>query len=85
MRQLSKCTHYGLRALYALARQYERGPVLIANLARTESIPRKFLEQFLPSLNISGLVLSRQARGVAVNGNRLWKNVVLARFQINPI
>lgn len=63
MRQLSKRTQYGLRALYALARQYERGPVLINNLARAETIPRKFLEQILLSLKTSGLVLSKKGRG----------------------
>lgn len=63
MRQLSKRTQYGLRALYALARQYEHGPVLITRLAREESIPRKFLEQILLSLKTSGLVLSKKGRG----------------------
>ncbi|MGD0580916.1 MAG: Rrf2 family transcriptional regulator [Bryobacteraceae bacterium] len=63
MRQLSKRTQYGLRALYALARQYEHGPVLITRLAQEESIPRKFLEQILLSLKTSGLVLSKKGRG----------------------
>ena len=63
MRQLSKRTQYGLRALYALARQYEQGPVLITTLAQDESIPRKFLEQILLSLKTAGVVASKKGRG----------------------
>lgn len=63
MRQLSKRTQYGLRALYALARNYGRGPVLIAQLSEEEAIPRKFLEQILLALKASGLVVSRKGKG----------------------
>ncbi|MCC6863155.1 MAG: Rrf2 family transcriptional regulator, partial [Bryobacterales bacterium] len=45
MRTISKRTQYSLRALYALARSYEAGPRLIADLAEEEAIPKKFLEQ----------------------------------------
>jgi len=47
MRQLSKRTQYSLRALYALARHYGQGPLLIEQLSRNEAIPKKFLEQIL--------------------------------------
>src|SRR5690349_4608923 len=50
MRQLSKRTQYSLRALYALARGYGKGPLLISHLAEEEAIPKKFLEQILLSL-----------------------------------
>ncbi|HWF07441.1 MAG TPA: Rrf2 family transcriptional regulator [Bryobacteraceae bacterium] len=63
MRQLSKRTQYGLRALYALARNYGRGPVLISQLSEEETIPRKFLEQILLALKASGLVESRKGKG----------------------
>jgi Rrf2 family protein len=63
MRQLSKRTQYSLRALYALARSYGEGPVLIAHLAKEEAIPRKFLEQILLSLKASGLVESKKGKG----------------------
>ena len=39
---LSMKAKYGLRALTILARQYGQGPVLIADLATKERIPRKF-------------------------------------------
>ena len=63
MRQLSKRTQYSLRALYALARAYGRGPVLISRLAEDEAIPKKFLEQILLSLKTRGLVSSKSGRG----------------------
>jgi Rrf2 family protein len=63
MRQLSKRTQYSLRALYALARSYGQGPVLIARLSEEEAIPKKFLEQILLSLKSSGLVESKKGKG----------------------
>jgi Rrf2 family protein len=63
MRQLSKRTQYSLRALYALARSYGQGPVLISHLAETEAIPRKFLEQILLALKSFGLVESKKGKG----------------------
>jgi Rrf2 family protein len=63
MRQLSKRTQYSLRALYGLARAHGRGPVLIHELSKSESIPRKFLEQILLSLKASGFVESKKGKG----------------------
>ena len=60
MRQLSKRTQYSLRALYALARSYGQGPVLISHLAEAEAIPKKFLEQILLAMKSSGLVESKK-------------------------
>jgi Rrf2 family protein len=63
MRQLSKRTQYCLRALYALARDYGKGPTLISDLAEEEAIPKKFLEQILLSLKSLGLVSSKKGKG----------------------
>jgi Rrf2 family protein len=63
MRTLSKRTQYGLRALYALTRNYGQGPTLIARLSEEEAIPKKFLEQILLSLKSFGLVESRKGKG----------------------
>jgi Rrf2 family protein len=63
MRQLSKRTQYSLRALYALARSYGQGPVLISHLAEEEAIPKKFLEQILLALKSFGLVESKKGKG----------------------
>jgi Rrf2 family protein len=63
LRQLSKRTQYSLRALYALARGYGQGPMLISDLAEHEAIPKKFLEQILLSLKGLGLVSSKKGKG----------------------
>jgi Rrf2 family protein len=63
MRVLSKKTKYALRALYRLGRNYGVGPMLIADLAEEESIPRKFLEQILLQLKLRGVIGSRPGRG----------------------
>jgi Rrf2 family protein len=63
MRQLSKKTQYGLRALYALTRHYGQGPLLIQDLSQSEAIPKKFLEQILLALKGYGLVHSKKGKG----------------------
>lgn len=63
MRTLSKKTQYTLRALYALARYYGEGPVLIAKLAAEEQVPQQFLEQILLNLKQQGLVTSKKGKG----------------------
>ncbi len=62
MRTLSKKTQYSLRAMYALARA-EGEPMLIADMAIQERIPKKFLEQILLKLKTGGLVNSKKGKG----------------------
>lgn len=63
MRTISKRTQYGLKAMLALARRYREGPVLIATLAREESIPIKFLEIILLNLKGQRLLESKKGKG----------------------
>ena len=60
---ISKKTKYGLQALLSLAREYGQGPLLIADLAEREGIPRKFLEYILLQLKNAGLLQSRKGKG----------------------
>jgi len=60
---LSKRAKYGLKALLALSRQHQRGPVPIAELASSEQVPRKFLEQILVELRNQGIVQSQRGPG----------------------
>ena len=60
---LSMKAKYGLRAMTVLAREYGRGPVLIADLATAESIPRKFLELILLELKRKGILESKKGKG----------------------
>jgi len=56
-------TQYSLRALYALSRGYGQGPLLIADVAEREAIPKRFLEQILLKLKERGLVHSKKGKG----------------------
>jgi Rrf2 family protein len=60
---LSRKSKYGLKALLALAREAGHGPVLIANLADRDAIPKKFLEAILLELKRHGVVQSRKGKG----------------------
>jgi Rrf2 family protein len=91
MRSLSKKTQYTLRALYALARLYGGGPVLIAKIAEEEAIPKKFLEQILLGLKREGLVESKKGKGggyfLARQPERITMGEVIRRIEgpIAPI
>jgi Rrf2 family protein len=60
---ISKKTIYAFKALIHLAGTPSGEPVLIADLARDENIPRKFLEFILLSLRKGGLLQSRVGKG----------------------
>ena len=60
---LSRKSKYGLKALLLLARETERRPVLIAELAERDGMPRKFLEAILLDLKRHGFVESRKGKG----------------------
>src|SRR5262252_1799457 len=63
MTTLSRKAKYALRALYALAADEGHGPVLIADLAERERIPRKFLEAILLELKNAGVLHSKKGKG----------------------
>jgi Rrf2 family protein len=63
MTTLSRKARYALRALYALAAGDRSGPVLIADLAEQERIPRKFLEAILLELRNAGILHSKKGKG----------------------
>jgi len=60
---LSNKSKYGLKALLILAREAGRGPVLVADLARREALPKKFLEAILLELKRRRIVESRKGKG----------------------
>jgi Rrf2 family protein len=54
---------YAIKALARLALAPPGEPVLIADIAEAESIPKKFLEAILAELKQHGVVHSRKGRG----------------------
>jgi Rrf2 family cysteine metabolism transcriptional repressor len=59
---------YALQAIFDLATQSAEGPVKIADIAKRQQIPQKFLELILASLKQGGFVESRRG---AEGGYRL--------------
>ncbi|MBI2093301.1 MAG: Rrf2 family transcriptional regulator [Candidatus Omnitrophica bacterium] len=60
---LSKKSKYAIRALLALAKRQEQAPMLIAELADREEIPKKFLEIILLELKNKGVLQSKKGKG----------------------
>src|SRR3954454_22468926 len=60
---LSKKAKYAIKALLALADGDPEEPVRIADLARAEQIPPKFLELILLGLKNQGLLRSKKGKG----------------------
>ena len=59
---LSQKCQYALRSLFELARRQGEGPVSVAEIAKAQAIPPRFLELILGELRHAGYVESR--RGV---------------------
>ncbi len=60
---LTRRTKYGLKALFLLARRYDRGPTLASEISAREGIPEKFLHGILLDLRRRGIVASRRGQG----------------------
>lgn len=60
---LSSKAKYGLNATFLLAKEYGKGPLLIADIAERESIPKKFLELILLDLKKHGILHSKMGKG----------------------
>ncbi len=58
----AKCK-YGLKAMIYMARHASKGPVLIADIAEAESIPKKFLDVILLELKTQGMLSSKKGKG----------------------
>ena len=57
---ISQKARYALRALLYLAARGDPAPVQISEIAESENIPRKFLEQILLELKKTGIVHSHR-------------------------
>jgi Rrf2 family protein len=60
---LSKKSKYAIKALIGLAQHGREEPVRIADLAREQQIPPKFLELILLELRNQGFLRSRKGKG----------------------
>ena len=60
---LSKKAKYAINSLVRLAKEYDKGPILIDSIAKAEHIPKKFLEVILLDLRNAGILGSRRGPG----------------------
>ena len=60
---MSRKCKYALKALVRLAKEYKKGNLLTEEIARSEQIPKKFLELILLDLKRAGYVQSKQGVG----------------------
>jgi Rrf2 family protein len=59
---LTRKCQYALRALYFLAREYGKGPILIQHISAYANAPDEFLQNILRELKNAGLLESRRGR-----------------------
>src|ERR1700722_2583127 len=60
MTGLTRKCQYALRALYFLAREYGKGPILIPRISAHANAPAEFLQTILLELKNAGLLDSRR-------------------------
>ena len=60
---ISKKAKYAIKALKHLTEAYVDGPVLVAQIAAKELIPKKFLEAILLELRNQGILQSQKGKG----------------------
>ncbi len=60
---VSRKCQYALRAIFELAKRHDQMPMRIADIAKAQAIPPKFLELILGQLRQGGFVASRRGRG----------------------
>jgi len=63
MLTLSTRGEYGVRAMFEIAREYERGPLSIKEIARRQGVSIPYLEQLLNRLRRAGLIKSQKGPG----------------------
>jgi Rrf2 family protein len=75
---LTMKTKYALKALAVLARANKDEPMLIADIAERENLPKKFLELILRELKQHGILESRKGRGGGYHLRRRPEDISLA-------
>ena len=77
---ISKKTKYGLCALMCLAKKYKQEPVLISDLAKSEAIPKKFLESILLELKNKGILQSKKGKGGGYSLSRDPREIMIGQI-----
>jgi Rrf2 family protein len=75
---LTKKTKYAVKALIALARNKENRPMLIAEIAKNEGLPKRFLEAILLDLKRGQVLGSRMGAGGGYYLNKPASEIMVA-------
>ena len=60
--KLSTKTRYGMRAMVDLALHYEKGPVLLKDIAERQEVSMKYLDHIISTLKANGLIENAKMR-----------------------
>ncbi len=63
MLKLSTKGQYGVRAMFELAKNYEKGPLTIREIAERQGVSVAYLEQLLNKLRRTRMIISRKGPG----------------------
>ena len=77
---LSNKTKYGLKAMLHLAEREGRGGQLVAQIAETQQIPKKFLDAILLELKNNNLLFSKKGKGGGYTLARSSKDIFLGNI-----
>ncbi len=75
MLRLSTKGQYGVRAMFELAKNYDKGPLTIKEIAKRQGVSVDYLEQLLNKLRKSMLVRSRKGPGGGYVINKKPENI----------
>lgn len=76
---ISQKAKYALRALIALAKAGEGAAMSIAEIAETQNIPKKFLEQILLEMKRDGILFSQRGKNGGYSMLRAPKEITFGR------
>src|SRR5262245_38555121 len=76
---LTRKSKYAIKALLMLAEEDGKGPILVADLAERQRLPRKFLEAILGDLTRHGLLISKKGKGGGYTLRRDPKEITLGQ------
>src|SRR5271156_3845308 len=77
---ISQKSKYALKALTVLAEEYGKGPILIADIATREHIPRSFLELILLELKNHRLLDAAKGAGAVTSSPSRRRKFRSARY-----
>lgn len=60
--KLSTKARYGMRAMVDLALHYEKGPILLKDIAERQEVSMKYLDHIISTLRANGLIESAKTR-----------------------